>query len=70
MLLAKDKTASGHLMHGAHACLVPVNYATTNVFKQLEEKQKAARKTRFLRLSPSAAAVAIYFINFFPSGGG
>jgi hypothetical protein len=32
-------------MHGAHACLVPVNYATTNVFKQLEDKQKAARNT-------------------------
>ena len=32
-------------MYGAHACLVPVNYATTNVFKQLEEKQKAARHT-------------------------
>jgi hypothetical protein len=46
MLLAKDKTASGHLMNGCHACLVPVNYATTNVFKQLQEKQKAARRTR------------------------
>jgi hypothetical protein len=46
MLLAKDKTASGHLVHGSHACLVPVNYATTNVFKQLQEKQKAARNTR------------------------
>jgi hypothetical protein len=33
-------------MYGAHECLVPVNYATTNVFKQLEEKQKAARNTR------------------------
>jgi hypothetical protein len=33
-------------MHGAHACLVPVNYATTNVFKQLEDKQKAAHNTR------------------------
>jgi hypothetical protein len=33
-------------MYGAHACLVPVNYATTNVCKQLEEKKKAARHTR------------------------
>ncbi len=33
-------------MHGAHACLVPVNYHTTNVFKQLAEKKKAARHTR------------------------
>ncbi len=33
-------------MYGAHACLVPVNYATTNVFNQLEEKHKAARRTR------------------------
>jgi hypothetical protein len=33
-------------MHGAHACLVPVNYATTNVFRQLEDKKKAARNTR------------------------
>ena len=40
MLLAKDKKASGHLMHGSHACLVPANYATTNVFKQLQEKQR------------------------------
>ena len=46
MLLGKEKTASGHLLHGAHACVVPVNYATTNIFKQLEEKQKASRRTR------------------------
>ena len=45
-LLGKEKIASGHVMHGAHACLVPVNYATTNVFKQLEDKQKASRNTR------------------------
>ena len=45
-LLGKERTASGHLMYGAHACLVPVNYATSNVFKQLEEKKKAARHTR------------------------
>ncbi len=45
-LLGKERTASGHLMYGAHACLVPVNFAPTNVFKQLEEKQKAARNTR------------------------
>ena len=45
-LLGKEKVASGHVMHGAHACLVPVNYATTNVFKQLQDKQKAARNTR------------------------
>ena len=45
-LLGKKVSASGHIMHGAHACLVPVNYHTTNVFKQLHEKQKAARHTR------------------------
>jgi len=45
-LLGKSTSASGHLLHGAHACLVPVNYATTNVFKQLEEKNKAAARTR------------------------
>jgi hypothetical protein len=45
-LLGKEKTARGHLMHGAHACLVPVNYATTNVFRQLEDKKKGARRTR------------------------
>ena len=45
-LLGKEKTASGHLMYGAHACLVPVNYATANVFRQLEDKKKAARNTR------------------------
>jgi hypothetical protein len=33
-------------LYGAHSSLVPVNFATTNVFKQLEEKQKAARHTR------------------------
>jgi hypothetical protein len=32
-LLGKEKTASCHLLHGAHACLVPVNYATSNVFR-------------------------------------
>ena len=46
MLLGKEKTASGHVMHGAHACLVPVNYATTNVFQQLQDKKKVARHTR------------------------
>jgi hypothetical protein len=46
MLLGKKTSASGHIMHGAHACLVPVNYHTANVFKQLAEKQKAARHTR------------------------
>ena len=46
MLLGKEKTASGHRMLGAHACLVPVNYATTNVFRQLQDKKKAARHTR------------------------
>jgi hypothetical protein len=46
MLLGKQTSASGHTMHGAHACLVRVNYHTTNVFKQLEEKKKAARHTR------------------------
>ena len=46
MLLGKEKTASGHLLHGARACLVPVSYATTNIFRQLEEKQKASRRTR------------------------
>ena len=45
-LLGKERIASGHLMYGAHACLVPVNYATCYVFKQLEEKQKASRSTR------------------------
>ncbi len=45
-LLGKKTSASGHIMHGAHACMVPVNYATTNFFKQLAEKQKAARNTR------------------------
>jgi hypothetical protein len=45
-LLGKERTASGHLMYDAHASLVPVNFATTNVFKQLDEKQKAACNTR------------------------
>jgi hypothetical protein len=46
MLLGKKTSASGHIMHGAHSCMVPVNYATTNIFKQLADKQKAARSTR------------------------
>jgi hypothetical protein len=33
-------------MYGAHACLVPVIFAFTNVFKQLDEKLKAARNAR------------------------
>ena len=45
-LLGKEKIASGHIMHGAHACLVPVNFHTSNVFRQLLDKQKAARNTR------------------------
>ena len=32
-LLGKKVSARGQIMHGAHACLVPVNYHTTNVFK-------------------------------------
>jgi hypothetical protein len=39
-LVGRKKTASWHLLHCDHACLVPVNHATTNVFRQLEEKQK------------------------------
>ncbi len=38
--LGKQTSASGHIMHAAHACLVPVNYATTNVLKQLNEKTR------------------------------
>ncbi len=34
------------IMHGAHASLVPVNYQTTNVFRQLEDKKKASCRTR------------------------
>ncbi len=33
-------------MNGAHACLVPVNYHTTNLFRQLQDKKKAAQNTR------------------------
>jgi hypothetical protein len=40
LLLGKRKAASGHLLHGAHACLVPVNYATANVFRQLLDKSR------------------------------
>jgi hypothetical protein len=37
----KQTSASWHIMHhGACACLVSVNYATMNVFKQLAEKNK------------------------------
>ena len=46
MLLGKDKSASGHLLYGAHACLVPVNYATANIFQQLQDKKKGGRNTR------------------------
>ena len=45
-LLGKEKIASGHIMHGTHACLVPVNFHTSNVFRQLLDKKKAARHTR------------------------
>jgi hypothetical protein len=45
MLLEKDKSASGHLLYGAHACLVPVNYATANIFQQLQDKKKGGRHT-------------------------
>ena len=38
-LLGKEKSASGHLLNGAHACLVPVNYATANIFRQLQDKK-------------------------------
>jgi len=45
-LLGKEKSASGHLLNGAHACLVPVNYATANIFRQLQDKKKGGRNTR------------------------
>ena len=45
-LLGKEKPVSGHLMHWAHACLVPVNFHTSNVFLQLLDKKEAARHTR------------------------
>ncbi len=41
-LLGKQTSASGHIMHGAHACLVLIYCHTTNVLKQLAEKKKAA----------------------------
>ncbi len=40
MLLGKEKSASGHLLYGAHTCLVPVNYAMSNIFQQLQDKKK------------------------------
>jgi hypothetical protein len=46
LLLGKHKTASDHLLYGAHACLVPVNYATANVFRQLFDKSTAVRIRR------------------------
>ncbi len=46
MLLGNQKSASGHLLYGAHACLVPVNYATANIFQQLQDKKKRGRNTR------------------------
>jgi hypothetical protein len=46
MLLGKDKSASCHLLYGAHACLVPVKYATANIFQQLQDKKKGGRNTR------------------------
>ncbi len=46
MLLGKKRSASGYLLHGAHACLVPVNYASANIFRQLQDKKKGARNTR------------------------
>ncbi len=46
MLLGKDKSASVHLLYGAHACLVPVNYATANIFQQRQDKKKGGRNTR------------------------
>jgi hypothetical protein len=67
LLLGKEKTASGHLLHSAHAFLVPVDYATTNVFKRLEETQKPAKNTSknaFLRLLPSFAAFAEVLLHF------
>jgi hypothetical protein len=45
MLLGKEKSASGHLLNCAHACLVPVNYASANIFCQLQEKKRGARYT-------------------------
>ncbi len=45
MLLGRVKTASCHVLYGAHSCLVPVNAATTKVFKQLQDKKKASRNT-------------------------
>ena len=33
-------------MHGTHACLVPVKFHTSNVFRQLLDQKKAARHTR------------------------
>ncbi len=46
MLLGKEKSASGHLLYGAHACLIPVNYATSNIFQQLQDKKKGGRNIR------------------------
>ncbi len=49
-LLGKEKTASGHLMYGAHACLVPVRYTTTNIFRHSKtcKKQLAEHEPVFI----------------------
>ncbi len=46
MLLGKEKSACCHLLYGAHACLVPANYATANIFQQLLNKKIGGRNTR------------------------
>ncbi len=40
LLLGKEKTASGHFLYLAHACLVPVNYATTKVLRNCKRKKR------------------------------
>ncbi len=65
-LLGKERTASGHIMYGAHECLVPVNYANFNAFKQLEEKHKVARHTRACDYRHLLLLLPFVLSNLFP----
>jgi hypothetical protein len=43
LLLGKQVSDSGHVLSGAHACLVPINVATSNIHPY--DKNKSARHT-------------------------
>ena len=49
LLLGKEMKASGHVLSGRHACLMPLNFTTSNysnICQHLHDKNNSSRSSR------------------------